>query len=396
VEYTRLLHRNASTDVDAAFYNPAGLVWLPSNGLFFQVGNQFIFQNKTIEDDAIPASYGLTYEGDIQALMFPTLAIAYKMDALVAFFHFGPIGGGGGGTFDNGLPLFDGMILDLLGTPGTYTRDLSFEGTVFNLGATLGGAYQINEMFSVALGYRLTYATRTYNGELANLVVDGAPVAVDTEVEIEADGYGHSLVLGANAKINSQINVGFKFEYNWILETENTSTYSGAGAALFGSMLNNTSFGDGVKNKITEPMLFALGVSYQITPELRVEPGLMVEVYKWTDLDGAEDERNTKFFLGLGVEYRVMQGLLVSVGWAWENSSRTEAGQDELDYSLPCNHFAIGARYTVIPNLDVTAGFVYSLYMDQTSTEVSVLGGEHTYSTDSIAVGIGVTYALPM
>ncbi|MDA3817479.1 MAG: hypothetical protein PF486_08895, partial [Prolixibacteraceae bacterium] len=49
-QYVRTLSRNASTSIDAAYYNPAGLSKL-DNGLYLSVHNQSIFQTKTITND---------------------------------------------------------------------------------------------------------------------------------------------------------------------------------------------------------------------------------------------------------------------------------------------------------------------------------------------------------
>ncbi len=45
--FTRLQNRNASTDIDAVYFNPAGLTKL-GNGFFASVNNQTITQTQTI------------------------------------------------------------------------------------------------------------------------------------------------------------------------------------------------------------------------------------------------------------------------------------------------------------------------------------------------------------
>ncbi|MFO7827490.1 MAG: hypothetical protein R6V23_02605, partial [Bacteroidales bacterium] len=45
--YIRMFARDASTDIDAVFFNPAGLTKL-SDGFHFSLNNQYILQNKYV------------------------------------------------------------------------------------------------------------------------------------------------------------------------------------------------------------------------------------------------------------------------------------------------------------------------------------------------------------
>ena len=50
IMYTRTQNRNASTGIDAVYFNPAGLTKL-GNGLFVSLNNQTITQTQTVTDD---------------------------------------------------------------------------------------------------------------------------------------------------------------------------------------------------------------------------------------------------------------------------------------------------------------------------------------------------------
>ncbi|MDX9855184.1 MAG: aromatic hydrocarbon degradation protein, partial [Tenuifilaceae bacterium] len=47
--YIRMLARDASTSIDAVYFNPAGVTKL-NNGFHISITNQSIFQKKTIEN----------------------------------------------------------------------------------------------------------------------------------------------------------------------------------------------------------------------------------------------------------------------------------------------------------------------------------------------------------
>ena len=98
--WVRLPSRNASVGIDAAYYNPAGLMKL-ENGFHFSLSNQTIFQTRDIKNDysGPGGSYGLNqheYEGEVSAPIFPSIYGVYKMDRFAFSLGFNPIGGGGG------------------------------------------------------------------------------------------------------------------------------------------------------------------------------------------------------------------------------------------------------------------------------------------------------------
>jgi len=102
--YLRVLARNASTDIDAVYYNPAGLTQL-SDGFHFAIHNQTIFQEKTVINE-FPFLNESTYVGEVDVPFFPSVFVVYKKEKLALSFGFGPNSGGGTAKFTKGLPSF--------------------------------------------------------------------------------------------------------------------------------------------------------------------------------------------------------------------------------------------------------------------------------------------------
>jgi len=73
--WTRMLVRDATTEIDAVFYNPAGLVKL-QDGFHISLSNQSIFQTQTITT-TFPVN-NREYVGDISAPLFPSIYLVYK------------------------------------------------------------------------------------------------------------------------------------------------------------------------------------------------------------------------------------------------------------------------------------------------------------------------------
>jgi long-chain fatty acid transport protein len=177
--YTRLLSRNASTSIDAVYYNPAGLTKL-GNGFFLSLNNQVVGQTKSVLNDyTYLAGTPREYLGKVSAPFFPGVYAAFKAGKFVVSAGLNPIGGGGGAKYDDGLPSFETQIADLVPLLGSqnipttqYAADIFFEGTSIYLGYQGNLSYEINDMISVGAGIRFVTAKNTYNGSMKNISIN--------------------------------------------------------------------------------------------------------------------------------------------------------------------------------------------------------------------------------
>jgi len=174
--YIRMFARDATTDIDAVFFNPAGLTKL-DDGFYISINEQYISQNQYITSSYQHLAANPTeYQGVVQAPIFPGVYAVYKTGKFAISFGWNPVGGGGGATFDNGLPAFEVPVSQLvpsLSAQGAtaYSLDAYFEGTSVYWGYQLGASYEINDMFSVFLGARYVTAKNTYAGHLKDVSV---------------------------------------------------------------------------------------------------------------------------------------------------------------------------------------------------------------------------------
>ncbi len=223
--WVRLPARNASTENDAVYYNPAGLMKM-NNGLHFSLSNQSIWQKREVVSDYPYLNNG-TYKGTVKAPLFPSVYAAYKMDKLAFFAGFNPIGGGGGATYEDGLPSFEMSQSDLVpmlaGAPfnaTAYRMDVFFKGTSTFFGFQGGLAYKINDFISVAAGLRYVTAKNTYEGYLKDVQVNIASGWTDASVILDgiSANAGTSAtnlqaaitggLLGANDPISASVRAG--------------------------------------------------------------------------------------------------------------------------------------------------------------------------------------------
>ncbi len=170
-QYTRTMNRNASTDLDAVYYNPAGLSRL-NDGLHLHVGNQMIWQTKTVNNN-LPSLSRNEFVGDVYAPLFPNLYLAYKTGNIAVSAGFTPIGGGGSAMYENGLPSFEMPVSGLKPQLGVqdYRLDTEFEGTSVYFAGQAGLTYKLSKMLSLAVGGRYVVVNNTYDGFLKNIEI---------------------------------------------------------------------------------------------------------------------------------------------------------------------------------------------------------------------------------
>ena len=179
--WTRMLVRDASTGIDAVFYNPAGLTLL-NDGFHFSINNQSLWQTQNITNTYKYLNNG-DYEGKVSAPFFPGIYGAWKKGRIAVSIGFNPIGGGGGATFDKGLPSMELGVSSLVpamtgafqqlgyGTPNAYSLDMSFKGTSVYFGFQAGVSFEINEHISVFAGARYVMAKNTYEGHMKDITL---------------------------------------------------------------------------------------------------------------------------------------------------------------------------------------------------------------------------------
>ncbi|MGQ7868310.1 OmpP1/FadL family transporter [Sunxiuqinia sp. sy24] len=181
-QYIRMLSRNASTDLDAVYFNPAGVMEL-QNGFHFGFHSQTLFQTRTITTTA-PLN-NQEFIGDLKVPVFPSAFAVYKKDKLAFSLGFGPNAGGGSVVFDDGIPSFEGRIasqvngqlvpaLAGLGAFGYnvesgYDAAIAFEGQSVFWGIQLGMSAEINDVVSVYGGVRVLPSVNTYTGTISNI-----------------------------------------------------------------------------------------------------------------------------------------------------------------------------------------------------------------------------------
>lgn len=444
--FTRLQNRNASTGIDAVYYNPAGLTKL-GNGFFASINNQTIGQTKTVRNNYnYLTGTPREYVGKVSAPLFPGVYAALNVGKFSFSAGFNPIGGGGGATYKEGLPSFEMMVADLVpalqsqlqplatAIPSLstivnvtgYDADIFFEGTSVYFGYQANLAYSINDMISVAIGARMVTAKNTYNGyvhgvtinapaafggtqapgaymrAIAGLVPDpyktqlnGTSTVLDAKTTIEADveetGSGIAPILSVNINPVEMLNVAIRYEFSTKLEM--TTKVNGNKNA--GGMFVNDS-----KYSADMPAMLALGAELKPISKLMVTASFNTYFDKSLNSKAINSNTIDKNFMefGLGAEYGLTDVLRVSAGWVATITGVNNIYQSDQTYSTNTNSFGAGFGYRITDMIDLNIGGQYTMYADGTKDFNHLLGDvlslpvTETYSKKTWIIGVGLDF----
>jgi long-chain fatty acid transport protein len=424
--YLRLLSRNASTDIDAVYYNPAGLTQL-KDGFHIALHNQTITQEKTTINNFIVLNNS-KYVGDVNVPFYPNFYAVYKKGALAFSFGFGPNAGGGSADYSKGLPSFEYQIAELPAmlssgglTTAKYSADIYFKGESIYYGFQANVSYAFNDMFSAAAGLRYIYAVNTYEGHiktiqinpvnpllgwtgqmisaptvfttLAGLYPPGHPnnlyylsLAVatgDKAVDAEQTGSGFTPILSLNVHPVEGLNISAKYEFNTKLELTNKTTKDDTGM-----------FPDGVKTNNDIPAILSLGVEYALMPQLRAHFSYNLTFDKNANWDGREKFVDSNSYdYAIGIEYDLTKAISVSAGYLRTKYGLSADYQEDSSFELSSHAFAFGGRIRLGDKLDIDLGGMLVNYQDFSKTiSYGVFGSypeKYQQATSGFSIGLG-------
>jgi long-chain fatty acid transport protein len=403
-EYIRTLNRNAATDyADIAAYNPAGTVKM-TEGVTLNGSLQFLGKDyKNIIN-------GMEFTSDKGSIVPGAFAV-YNKKKWSLFAAFSNYGGGGEVDFGEGnvTTVGAGTLLSAgadrqtdqgvqdAGGPaaplGTYyagaLSNQSLYAKSYYLGFSFGGAYSINDIFSVSLAARYINAYREAEAQVtalptaAGVGVGATPLPAMVGYEQDANGWGG--IIGVNIAPNDAFNIGVRYETKTNLDFEATVLQDNLG------ILPNLGIIDGEENTRDLPATLGLGISYWFTEKLRVEADLTYYFNTNADWGGAEDNVDNGYDLGIAAEYVFTDQLLASFGYL-----RTETGI-EAQYMLPenpeldANTIGGGIAYAFTEKFhtNLSAGYVF---YDDDSFVSQTTGATIEYQKEIVFLAFGIEY----
>ena len=437
--------RNASTEIDAIFSNPAGLSFMKEDGFYISLNNQMAFQTRTVTStcplfmlnggDSVKK-----YKGTAQSFFIPSIQAAYKWKNWVFSANFAIIGGGGSLKFKNGLPSFEAMVAGQLINPlsqlnnaarqsgyqgdlAGYSLNMGLNGSSITYSTQIGVNYKVLDMISFFAGARACFVRNGYDGFLNNVKISNAgnlithftntaaylesigmleqamalkgaaqgvsqleagAAANDIKLDTKLSGWGMTPILGVDFNYKN-LNIGVKYEFKTHVTLKNKTKENTTGMAAYD---------DGAKTHSDIPALLGAGVSYKFLKEKLIASvgfHLFLDKYAKRSDDKHKHKKNSCEVL-MGLEYVINDKFLVSAGAQVTRLGLKDKFQSDMNFYANSFSIGVGGAYTIIKNLTLNVAYFYTHYDKYTNDTPTVYGGKEVYARTSHTVGIGLDY----
>jgi long-chain fatty acid transport protein len=422
--FLRMLSRGATTDIDAAISNPAGLSFSDHEGFQLGVSIQSAYQTRNI-DASFYTYEGLTasmtpqisaqpnqkyYKGSAAAPVIPSLFGAYQKGDWTVSGYFGITGGGGKASFDDGLPMFESLamagifqssVANYVSTGGQspilnsqyYDIQSAMEGRQYIYALQLGLSYKINDYLSAFAGGRMNYFSGGYKGYLNASMKEafGGAKLMNLELDCNQTGWGLTPVLGIYGRYGKW-SLGAKYEFKTNLNIENdTKKNTDPDGAL-------SDFKHGVNTPSDIPSLLSVAVGYKFIPTLRAS----VEYHFYNDKSAGMANNKQQYLTKgtnewlAGLEWDAISRLTLSCGVQFTDYGLSDNYQSDTSFSCDSYSLGFGAKLRLTEKMDVNVGYMWTNYDDYTKTVDNYNGtglpGTNVYSRTNKVFGLSVDY----
>jgi long-chain fatty acid transport protein len=430
IAFDRMFARGATTEIDAAYSNPAGLVW-GHEGFEMSLNFQKPWQRRNIEtsmDNFLGSPYDKEYVGKASAPIVPALFASYHKDRWALSAMIGIVGSGGFVEYEEGVPMFNvpvtasvysSLFQNLMPVVGAETanvlaRDFSLDsqmkGKQYIYGAQVDFAYKILDCLSASAGFRLSYYDGYYKGHV--VAVPGAQISqmvgtdplVNLQLDVTQRAWGFAPIVGLDFH-KDKWTVGLRYEFRTKINTENdTKTLSAEVKgksqeevmAMFGPKI--AAYADGAETRYDMPSLLSVAVGYEFTPRLRGA----VEYHFYDDKnakmggDRQETLSHGTHEVLAGVEYDINKKVTVSLGGQHTDYGLTDEYQQNTSFA--CDSYSVGggAAWNVTDKIRLNFSYFCSLYSDYEKNLTNAYGtpfkAKETYSRTNHVIGVGIDY----
>lgn len=421
IAFDRMFARGATTEIDAAYSNPAGLAW-GHEGWQISLNFQKPWQNRDIETDIpnflMPGNhYHKKYNGKASAPIVPAFFASYKQDRWAVSTMIGIVGSGGFVQYDEGIPMFTVPIAAMLAqkgmAPSQYAMDAQMKGKQYIYGGQVNFTYKLLDCLSAAVGVRANYYDG-YNRGHVNANIAGNDL-VNLQLDCLQKGWGFAPIVSVDFH-EGPLTLAARYEFRTKINTENdtktlsarirnTDPATAAAMPYIEGALALQQFGDkvapyqdGAETRYDMPSLLVVAAQYEITPKLRA-----AAEYHFFDDKNAKMAGNRQDELKhgthevlLGAEYDINDKFTVSLG-----GQRTDYGLSDnyqTHTSFACDSYSLGCGAAVNLNEKIRLNVSYfcTLYSDYKKEQTAYQGlpftGSDTFSRTNHVIGLGIDY----
>ena len=413
--YVRNPSRDASIDVDAVYYNPAGMAFM-EKGFHLSLNYQAAVQNRQISSTCELYQFNTNnstgyrdFNAKVIAPIIPSIQFAYVInDKWSIASQFSVIGGGGTCEFKDGLSVFEGMIASKVLAPYTLNQSLTAKQIIYGL--QVGGTYKIIDQLSVAIALRGVYASMAYSGYMNGITVNGMNSAYyanmaamlpvgdqksylfetsqlisDYTLDCSQKGFGITPIVGVDFKMG-QWNVAVKYEFRTKLSLKNRSHNSENVDVLMPEYKD----GESVRSDI--PALFTIGVEYSPIKSLRLSGGFH-HYHDKAAYGVATDVRNNTIEGLFGIEYDAHKVVTISAGMQRTKFGFADEQIKDTNFNLSSWNIGVGAQFNCTRFMKVNVGYFHTFYKERIVPNANGISTmTNTYNRTNDLVGASIDF----
>ena len=422
IAFDRMFARGATTEIDAAYSNPAGLAW-GHEGWQLSLNFQKPWQNRDIEASVpgyLGTSFDKKYNGVASAPIVPALFASYKKDRIAVSGMIGIVGSGGFVEYEEGIPMFEVPLRALLAQagmmPNAYAYSANMKGKQYIYGAQVSVAYKFNDYFSAAIGLRGNYYDGYNRGFVNASIPTGNIDLIDLRLDCIQRGFGVAPIVSIDYH-NGPLTIAARYEFRTKISTENDTKELSArikntdpatagmmpyiegdlALAQFGDKV--AAYQDGTEVRYDMPSLLVAAIGYEFTSNFRAA----LEYHFFDDTHakmygGREKtlEHGTHEILA-GVEYDINEKFTVSCGGQRTDYGLSDAYQQNTSFACDSYSVGLGGAWNINEKMRLNVSYFCSLYSDYKKGPLSnyqgtPYTGTETYSRTNHVIGVGLDY----
>ena len=421
IAFDRMFARGASTEIDAAYSNPAGLAW-GHEGFQLSLNFQKPWQNRDITTTipnylAYPGVYNgydgfqnKKFNGVASAPIVPALFASYKKDRWVLSTMIGIVGSGGFVKYDEGVPMFNALMMGSifkqtlqakmanpaypLITPEMYSIDSEVKGKQYIYGAQLNFTYKVTDYFAAAIGLRANYYDG-YSKVSLKANMQGNTLA-DMNLDCVQRGWGVAPLVSFDYH-QGPLTVSARYEFRTKIETKNDTKEIPEGLGELAEP-----YQDGAHVRYDMPSLLSIAAGYEFTPQLRAT----LEYHFFDDKHAVMAGDRQKALTGgtheflAGVEWDINKKFTVSCGGQRTDYGLSDEYQQNTSFACDSYSVGLGGAWNINDKMRLNVSYFCTLYSDYTrkysAEEGGYMGtgypGQDVYSRTNNVIGIGLDY----
>jgi long-chain fatty acid transport protein len=418
IAFDRMFARGATTEIDAAYSNPAGLVW-GHEGLELSLNLQKPWQRRNIEtqmDNFLGQPYDQKYIGKASAPIVPALFATYHKDKWAVSAMIGIVGSGGFVEYKQGVPMFNVLLQSMLGnnniTPDQYTLDSEMKGKQYIYGGQVNFTYRLADCLSAAAGVRANYYDGYYRGHVIAKDHPQLGEVAKLLLDVDQKGWGFTPMVSVNYH-QGPLTLTARYEFRTKVNPKNDTNVldAGLGTATVAALMAADPAGaqaklaalqsqlgaytapyqDGARTRYDMPALLSVAAGYEFTPKLRATLEYHLFDDKNAKMGGDRQKELTHgpHEILAGVEYDINDRFTVSCGGQRTDYGLSDGYQQNTSFACDSYSVGLGGAWNISGQVRLNAGYFCSLYSEY---EKQAAYGKETYSRTNHVIGLGVDY----